>query len=668
MHHPLQTIEEEEEWIEEIFLLLLGHNTTHFLWKSDEITLKNKECKEEWIENTVFKEMEWFFLMAKRIKVLSSFVHSKMISMIQTCKSLQRFSSEINDHLKSFWGLIGNLQLDNQKRKKAQNKLTIKDVQLNLVESYKLVSFLYHIHKRIVLDRKLDDLSNRETTSLLLSQLYEMLTDTWLQEDKHGMYDVLLRLFQVSLEPYLEILENWILEGSLELDSFGEFMIQRGNISMDFYHPHFWDQCFQIAPNSVPSFLITIQTEILIAGKTEKIMQVIRKDLTSKSDEIQPEEALFIKEEKPRPFFNFFESLLEEKLSIKDSYLGEFLLENQNYSIINASQSFIEIIREPIHVLNEKHLIQPILDQFRKSSAQFLNILLGPDYLLKSHLSAMRSLFFMKEGFVFEEFSQHLFKEIINGEQWHNENHLNSRFQEICSEFPFFGMNLAHWQTIKPEMDDRISNIYLLEKIKLDYLAPWPINILLNEQASSRYNKILVFLLQIKRAKSAVDELHSDRPNNATIHKLLLLKNKLIQFVNNLQNYVVNRVLKGLWADFKESIKSASSFDEIQRLHEQYLSDVRDRCLLNAKATLVMTTIRKILGLCLQFRTAMNDCIYADPDKKPVIFDFTKLDTEFEQSTLFLVTVLKKIVSQKRLVHLEELLLRINYNNYYSKS
>lgn len=50
-------------------------------------------------------------------------------------------------------------------------------------------------------------------------------------------------------------------------------------------------------------------------------------------------------------------------------------------------------------------------------------------------------------------------------------------------------------------------------------------------------------MMQIRRAKLAVDALHGKgAKRNHAAHSLQLLRNKMVLFVSNLQNYIVTKV------------------------------------------------------------------------------------------------------------------------------
>jgi gamma-tubulin complex component 5 len=73
--------------------------------------------------------------------------------------------------------------------------------------------------------------------------------------------------------------------------------------------------------------------------------------------------------------------------------------------------------------------------------------------------------------------------------------------------------------------------------------VPYPLSIVFNRDILIEYNRVFIFLMQIKRAKYVLDSVTRDkRVRSNRFHSCLLLRAKLLQFVNNLQHFIFNRV------------------------------------------------------------------------------------------------------------------------------
>jgi hypothetical protein len=69
----------------------------------------------------------------------------------------------------------------------------------------------------------------------------------------------------------------------------------------------------------------------------------------------------------------------------------------------------------------------------------------------------------------------------------------------------------------------------------------------------------------------------------------------------------------------------------------------------------VLAIIKKILEITMMIKDNIKQEQY------------TQLEANFISSASLLVTVIQKIVTKKNIPHLSDLLLRLNYNNYYPK-
>jgi gamma-tubulin complex component 5 len=192
--------------------------------------------------------------------------------------------------------------------------------------------------------------------------------------------------------------------------------------------------------------------------------------------------------------------------------------------------------------------------------------------------------------------------------------------------------------------------------------VPWPLDLLvLSAETLGEYNKVFTLLLQIRLAKHSVDRIgfasktqRRQQSQSRFEHSFFILRCKLLHFVDNLQNYIVNRVLQTTWAEFEEMLRLPQNVQELAELHREYLVKIRDRCLLNPKAALVMKTIKKILNMCVQLKEQVRGSTSGggESSAKPQWSkDHGKMHAEFDNCYAFLITILVKIISQKKLPH-----------------
>ncbi|OWK03965.1 hypothetical protein Celaphus_00013679 [Cervus elaphus hippelaphus] len=185
----------------------------------------------------------------------------------------------------------------------------------------------------------------------------------------------------------------------------------------------------------------------------------------------------------------------------------------------------------------------------------------------------------------------------------------------------------------------------------------WPLNIVVTEGCLSRYGGIFSFLLQLKLMMW-------------TLKDLQLFKHEMQHFVKVTQGYIANQILHVSWCEFQAKLASVGDLEEIQRAHAEYLHKAVFRGLLTEKAAPVMNVIHSVFSLVLKFRSQLISQPWgpAGGPRGPEHPNFALMQqsySAFKYYSHFLFKVVSKLVNRGYQPHLEDFLLRINFNNYY---
>nr|XP_028698504.1 gamma-tubulin complex component 5 isoform X7 [Macaca mulatta] len=172
--------------------------------------------------------------------------------------------------------------------------------------------------------------------------------------------------------------------------------------------------------------------------------------------------------------------------------------------------------------------------------------------------------------------------------------------------------------------------VHILDGLTLSYKVPWPVDIVISLECQKIYNQVFLLLLQIKWAKYSLDVLlfgelvstaekprlqeglvreqdtvaqfgPQKEPVRQQIHRMFLLRVKLMHFVNSLHNYIMTRILHSTGLEFQHQVEEAKDLDQLIKIHYRYLSTIHDRCLLREKVSFVKEAIMKVLNLALMF-------------------------------------------------------------------
>ncbi|XP_053438021.1 gamma-tubulin complex component 5 isoform X2 [Nycticebus coucang] len=308
---------------------------------------------------------------------------------------------------------------------------------------------------------------------------------------------------------------------------------------------------------------------------------------------------------------------------------------------------------------------------------------LKKDYRLVEYLQAMRNFFLMEGGDTMYDFYTSIFDKIREKETWQNVSFLNVQLQEAVGQrYPEDSSRLSvsfeNVDTAKKKLP-----VHILDGLTLSYKVPWPVDIVISLECQKIYNQVFLLLLQIKWAKYSLDVLlfgelvstaekpqlkkgllHEQdivaqfgtqkEPVRQQIHRMFLLRVKLMHFVNSLHNYIMTRILHSTGLEFQHQVEEAKDLDQLIKIHYRYLSTIHDRCLLREKVSFVKEAIMKVLNLALMFADGWQAGLGAWRMES-----IEKMESDFKNCHMFLVTILNKAVCRGSFPHLESLALSL---------
>ncbi|CAK6956205.1 gamma-tubulin complex component 5 [Scomber scombrus] len=299
---------------------------------------------------------------------------------------------------------------------------------------------------------------------------------------------------------------------------------------------------------------------------------------------------------------------------------------------------------------------------------------LKKDYKLLEYLQAMRNYFLLEAGDTMYDFYTAIFEKVQEKESWQQLSFLNVQLQEAVGQrHPEDSGRLSIFlETIDPARKKHPVNN--LEVLTLSYKVPWPVDIVISSECQKIYNQVFLLLLQIKWAKYSLDTLRFNEFMNITkklegalaeevkvkeqinqqIHRMCLLRVKLMHFVNSLHNYIVTRILHSTGLEFQHQVQEAKDLDQLIKIHYRYLATIHDRCLLREKVSFVKEAIMKVLNLVLIFSDRWQAGFGAWK-----IESIDKMESDFKNCHMFLVTILNKAVCRGSFPHLESLALSL---------
>ncbi|KAM3925323.1 gamma-tubulin complex component 6 [Leptodactylus fuscus] len=342
----------------------------------------------------------------------------------------------------------------------------------------------------------------------------------------------------------------------------------------------------------------------------------------------------------------------------------------------------IELLSLP--VLMKYSVTAPIL-----SSVSLVNKAVVDYYFvelnMEKHFEAIRHFLLMEDGEFAQSLSDLLFEKLGAGQtvgelftplvlnsilnkalqySLHGDSHLASNLSFALKYIP---------EVFTPTAPDTLSCL------ELRYKVDWPLNIVITDTCINKYNKIFSFLLQLKHMVWTLRDIWFHLKRTALVNQasssvqyrqLQLYRHEMQHFVKVIQGYIANQILHVTWSEFRNKLRTVSNLEDIRKTHTEYLNKALFRGLLTEKAAPLMNVIHSIFSLILKFRTQLISQSWTCDKEKQIASHPNyglmqqSYDT-FKYYSDFLFEVVTKLVNRGYQPHLEDFLLRINFNSYY---
>ncbi|NP_001102218.2 gamma-tubulin complex component 6 [Rattus norvegicus] len=307
---------------------------------------------------------------------------------------------------------------------------------------------------------------------------------------------------------------------------------------------------------------------------------------------------------------------------------------------------------------------------------------------LETHFEALRHFLLMEDGEFAQSLSDLLFEKLGAGQtpgELLNPLVLNSILSKAL-QYSLHGdtphaTNLSFALKYLPEVFAPNAPD-VLSCLELRYKVDWPLNIVITESCLNKYSGIFSFLLQLKLMMWTLKDicfhlkrtaLVSHTAGSVQFRQLQLFKHEMQHFVKVIQGYIANQILHVSWCEFRARLAVVGDLEEIQRAHAEYLHRAVFRGLLTEKAAPVMNIIHSIFSLVLKFRSQLISQNWGPATgprgaEHPNFPLMQQSYSTFKYYSHFLFKVVTKLVNRGYQPHLEDFLLRINFNNYYQDS
>uniref|UniRef100_W5LFC0 Gamma-tubulin complex component n=1 Tax=Astyanax mexicanus TaxID=7994 RepID=W5LFC0_ASTMX len=204
----------------------------------------------------------------------------------------------------------------------------------------------------------------------------------------------------------------------------------------------------------------------------------------------------------------------------------------------------------------------------------------------------------------------------------------------------------------------------------LAYKVQWPLHILFTPAVLEKYNVVFRYLLSVRRVQSelqhcwALQMQRKHLKSNQTDAVKWRLRNHMAFLVDNLQYYLQVDVLESQFSQLLQQINSTRDFESIRLAHDHFLSNLLAQSFILLKP--VFHCLNEILDLCHNFCSLVSQNLAPLDERGAAQLDI--MVKGFSRQSFLLFKILSSVRNHQINSDLAQLLLRLDYNKYYTQS
>ncbi|XP_028651429.1 gamma-tubulin complex component 2 [Erpetoichthys calabaricus] len=432
------------------------------------------------------------------------------------------------------------------------------------------------------------DCMGGSTLSLLHDRTFNYTGDSQAQE-------LCLYLTKAASVPYFEILEKWIYRGIIK-DPYSEFMVeehelQKEKIQED-YNDKYWDQRYTIVQLRIPAFLQKMADKILSTGKYLNVVRECGCDVTCPD----AKEVLYTLKERA------YVEQIEKAYNYASKVLLDFLMEEKelvtrlrsikHYFLMDQGDFFVHFMD-----LTEDELKKPV------------------DDIIPTRLEALLELA--------------LRMSTANTDPFKDDLKIDLMPHDVITQ-------LLRVLAIETKQEKAIINadpteltLSGLEAFSFDYIVKWPLSLIINRKALTRYQMLFRHMFYCKHVERLLCNvwISNKTAKQYSLHSAkwfaaaFTLRQRMLNFVQNIQYYMMFEVVEPTWHIMENNLKTASNIDDVLCHHTSFLDNCLKDCMLTNPELLKIFS--KLMSVCVTFTNCMQRFTQS-----------MKLDSEMSRLTL----------------------------------
>ncbi|XP_071845867.1 gamma-tubulin complex component 4-like isoform X1 [Apostichopus japonicus] len=322
------------------------------------------------------------------------------------------------------------------------------------------------------------------------------------------------------------------------------------------------------------------------------------------------------------------------------------------------------------------HQFEIVVNEIRSCVAEHLWTLVVEEHKLVSELIILKDFYLLGRGELFLAFIDQAQLLLQTPPNQSTEHYTNMAFKQAAHKVLF-------------EDDDTLSRFHITVPLKegspgkkgalggkvetgwhlmgLSCTFHWPVHIIFTPSVAERYNKLFKFLLAVKRVQLELQQCwihHMDRKNHVpSIEETTIwqLRSHMAFLIDSIQYYLQVDVLDTQFSLLLSKIQSTRDFEAVRVAHDQFLTSLLVQCFLLTKP--VHHCLMELLDLCHSFAILLLQTKSFEARQR------AQVDSQaqgFNHLSSLLFKILSGAKGTQSNPHLSQLLLRLDFNKFYS--
>ncbi|XP_030688018.1 gamma-tubulin complex component 2 isoform X2 [Globicephala melas] len=409
------------------------------------------------------------------------------------------------------------------------------------------------------------------TLSLLHDRSFSYTGDSQAQE-------LCLYLTTAASVPYFEILEKWIYRGIID-DPYSEFMVEERELRkekiQEDYNDRYWEQRYTVVQRQIPSFLQKMAGKVLSTGKYLNVVRECGRDVTCPV----AKEVIYTLKERA------YVEQIEKAFSYASKVLLDFLTEEKElvarlrsikrYFLMDQGDFFVHFMD-----LTEEELKKPV------------------DDITPTRLEALLELALRMSTANTDPFKDDLKIDLMPHD-------LITQLLRVLAIETKQEKAMVH-------ADPTELTLSGLEAFSFDYVVKWPLSLIINRKALTRYQMLFRHMFYCKHVERQLCNvwISNKTAKQYSLHSAkwfagaFTLRQRMLNFVQNIQYYMMFEVLEPTWHVLEKSLRSASNIDDVLAHHTSFLDSCLKDCMLTNPE--LLRVFSKLMSVCVMFTNCMQ--------------------------------------------------------------